>query len=71
MNYELIKNNYHPININESKNSSYYSVIEEININTDYRNNPLEIGDIKLFNETIKQLSIMTFKNMKNYFKDK
>ena len=38
---------------------------------THYRNNPLEIGDIKLFNETIKQLSIMTFKNMKNYFKDK
>lgn len=68
MNYELIKNNYPPVNINESQKLSYYAVIEEINIDTDYQNNPLEIGDIKLFNETIQQLSIMTFKNMQKYF---
>ena len=71
MNYELIKNNYPPVNINESQKLSYYSVIEEINVNTDYRNNPLEIGDIKLFSETIQQLSIMTFKNMQKYFENK
>lgn len=71
MNYELIKNNYPPININESQKLSYYSIIEEININTDYQNSPLEIGDIKLFNETIQQLSIMTFKNMQKYFENK
>lgn len=68
INYELIKNNYPPVNINESQKLSYYAVIEEINIDTDYQNNPLEIGDIKLFNETIQQLSIMTFKNMQKYF---
>lgn len=70
-NYELIKNNYPPININESQKLSYYSIIEEINVNTDYQNSPLEIGDIKLFNETIQQLSIMTFKNMQKYFENK
>lgn len=69
MNYELIKNNYPPVNISESQKLSYYSVIEEININTDYLNAPLDIGDIKLFNETIQQLSIMTFKNMQKYYK--
>lgn len=53
------------------KKLSYYSVIEEININTDYQNNPLEIGHIKLFSEIIQQLSIMTFKNMQKYFEDK
>lgn len=68
MNYELIKNNYPPVNITESQKLSYYSVIEEINVNTDYQNNPLEIGNIKLFNETIQQLSIMTFKNMQKHF---
>lgn len=71
MNYELIKNNYPPININESQKLSYYSVIEEINIDTDYQNNPLKIGDIHLFTETIQQLSIMTFKNMQKYFEEK
>jgi len=71
MNYELIKNNYPPVNINESQKLSYYSVIEEINIHTDYQNTPLEIGNIKLFSETIQQLSIMTFKNMQKYFEDK
>ena len=71
MNYELIKNNYPPVNINESQKLSYYSVIEEINVNTNYENTPLEIGDIKLFRETIQQLSIMTFKNMQKYFGDK
>ena len=69
MNYELIKNNYPPVNINESQKLSYYSLIEEININTDYSNNPLKFGDIKVFNETIQQLSIMTFKNMQNDLK--
>lgn len=68
MNYELIKNNYPPINISENLKLSYYSIIEEININIDYQNNPLEIGDIKLFNETIQQLSIITFKNMLKYY---
>lgn len=71
LNYELIKNNYPPVNINESQKLSYYSMIEEININIDYQNTPLEIGDIKLFSETIQQLSIMTFKNMQKYFEDK
>lgn len=71
MNYELIKNNYPPININESQKLSYYAVIEEININTDYKNTPLEIGDIKTFTETIEQLSIITFKNMQKYFNNK
>lgn len=64
MNYELIKNNYPPVNINESQKLAYYSLIEEINVNTDYQNKPLEIGDIKLFNETIQQLAIITFKNL-------
>ena len=71
MNYELIKNNYPPVNINESQKLSYYAVIEEININTDYKNTPLEIGDIKTFTETIEQLSIITFKNMQKYFNNK
>lgn len=71
MNYELIKNNYPPININESQKLSYYSVIEEINVNTNYKDSPLEIGNIKLFSETIQQLSIMTFKNMQKYFESK
>lgn len=71
MNYELIKNNYPPVNINEGQKLSYYSVIEEINIHTDYQNTPLEIGNIKLFSETMQQLSIMTFKNMPKYFQDK
>lgn len=71
MNYELIKNNYPPVLINESQKLSYYSVIEEINMNTDYQNSPFEIGDIKLFSETIQQLSIMTFKNMQKYYEDK
>lgn len=71
MNYELIKNNYPPVNINESQKLSYYSVIEEININTDYENNPLEFANIKLFNETIQQLSVMTFKNMQKYYENK
>lgn len=68
MNYELIKNNYPPVIINESQKLSYYSIIEEINLNTDYINSPLDIGDITLFNETIQQLSIMTFKNMQKYY---
>lgn len=38
----------------------------------DYLNNPLDFGDTKIFNETLQQLSILTFKNMKKYFnKDK
>lgn len=71
MNYELIKNSYPPVNISESQKLSYYSVIEEININTDYKNKPLEIGDITVFNDTIQQLSVMTFKNMQKYYKEK
>lgn len=71
MNYELIKYNYPPILINESQKISYYAMIEEINVNTNYQDNPLEIGDIKLFSETIQQLSIMTFKNMQKYFEEK
>jgi len=69
MNYELIKNNYPPVLINESQKLSYYSIIEEINEKTDYKNTPFKIGDIKLFNETIQQLSVMTFKNMQKYYK--
>ena len=46
MNYELIKNNYPPVLINEAQKLSYYAVIEEININTDYLNKPLSFGDI-------------------------
>lgn len=71
MNYELIKNHYPPVLINESQKLSYYAMIEEINVDTDYENNPLQIGDIKLFSETIQQLSIITFKNMQKYFEDK
>ena len=67
MNYELIKNNYPPVLINESQKLSYYALIEEINTDTDYLNNPLDIGDIKIFNETLQQLSILTFKNMQKY----
>lgn len=68
MNYELIKNNYPPVLINESQKLSYYAMLEEINTNTDYTNYPLDFGDIKLFNETIQQLSILTFKNMQKYY---
>lgn len=71
LNYELIKNNYPPININESQKLSYYSVLEEININTDYKNTPLVFGNIKTFNETIQQLSIVTYMNMQKYLKEK
>lgn len=68
MNYELIKNNYPPVIINESQKLSYYAMIEEINTNTDYLNSPLQTEDIRLFSETIQQLSILTFKNMQKYF---
>ena len=51
MNYELIKNNYPPVLINESQKLSYYAMIEEINENTDYLNNPFCIGDIRIFSE--------------------
>lgn len=71
MNYELMKNNYPPIIINESQKLSYYTMLEEINLNTDYQNKPLEIGNIKLLNETVMLLSVMTFKNMQEYFKTK
>ena len=71
MNYELIKNNYPPVLINESQKLSYYAMLEEINNNTDYYNNPLEYGDIKIFNETLQQLSILTFKNTQKYFDNK
>ena len=70
MNYELIKNNYPPININEVQKLSYYAVLEEININTDYSKTPLVFGDIKTFNETIQQLSIVTFRNVQNFLAD-
>ena len=68
MNYELIKNNYPPVLINESQKLFYYAMLEEINTNTDYLNDPLNFGDIKIFNETLQQLSILTFKNMQKYF---
>ena len=68
MNYELIKNDYPPVLINETQKLSYYSIIEEINEKTDYTKDPFNIGDIKIFNETIQQLSIMTFKNMQKYY---
>ena len=68
LNYKLIKNNYPPVLINEAQKLSYYSVIEEINMNTDYLNNPLDIGNIDLFNTTIQQLSILTFKNMQKHY---
>lgn len=70
LNYELIKNNYPPIIINESQKLSYYSVLEEINMNTDYEKEPLVFGDIKIFNETIQQLSVVTFMNMQKYLKE-
>lgn len=68
MNYELIKNNYPPVLINESQKLSYYAMLEEINTDTDYMNKPLDFGDIQIFNETLQQLSILTFKNMRKYF---
>ena len=68
MNYELIKNNYPPVLINESQKLSYYAMIEEINTSTDYLNAPFDIGDIRIFNETLQQLSILTFKNMQKYY---
>ena len=68
MNYELIKNNYPPVLINESQKLSYYAMIEEINENTDYLNKPFCIGDIRIFSETLQQLSILTFKNMQKYY---
>ena len=71
MNYELIKNNCPPVNINESQKLSYYSVIEETNINTNYDKDPFVIGDIKLFSGTIQQLAVMTFKNMQKYYERK
>ena len=45
-----------------------YAMLEEINTNTDYKNNPLEFGNIQIFSETLQQLSILTFKNMQKYF---
>jgi Fic family protein len=69
LNYELIKNIYPPIIINESQKLSYYALLEEININTDYENSPLSFGSIKLFYETVQQLSVLTFKNMQEYMK--
>lgn len=68
MNYELIRNNYQPVLINESQKLSYYAMLEEINTDTDYLNNPLKFGDIKLFSETLQQLSILAFKNMQKHF---
>lgn len=68
MNYELIKNNYPPVLINESQKLSYYALIEEINNNTNHLENPLCFGDTKLFNETLQQLSILSFKNMQKFF---
>lgn len=68
LNYELIKNNYPPVLINESQKLAYYAMIEEINTDTDYLNNPLKFKDTKIFNETLQQLSILTFKNMQKYF---
>lgn len=46
-------------------------MIEEINVHTSYEDTPLEIGDITVFQETVQQLSIMTFKNMQKYFSQK
>lgn len=71
MNYELLKNNYPPVLINETQKLSYYAIIEEINQTLDYRNNPLKFGDTQLFNETIQQLSIVTFKNMQKFYNNK
>ena len=71
MNYELIKNNYPPALINESQKLSYYAMLEEINTNTDYINKPLDFGNVEIFNETLQQLSILTFKNMQKYFDNK
>jgi len=70
MNYELIKNNYPPVLINESQKISYYAMLEEINTNTDYMNNPLKFGDTRIFYETLQQLSILTFKNMQKHFEE-
>ena len=68
MNYELIKNNYPPVLINESQKLSYYAMLEEINTNTNYLDNPIGFGDTKIFNETLQQLSILSFKNMQKHF---
>lgn len=70
MNYELIKNDYPPVLINESQKLSYYAIIEEINENVDYLNYPLAFGDTHIFNETVQQLSILTFKNMQKFYGD-
>lgn len=70
MNYELIKNNYPPILINESQKLSYYAMIEEINTNTNYLEDPFKLGNIQIFSETIQQLSILTFKNMQKHFNE-
>ena len=69
MNYELIKNNYPPVLINESQKISYYAIIEEINEDLDYLNDPLDFGNTRIFNETIQQLSILTFKNRQKFYK--
>ena len=50
--------------IKSTINSSYIKT----NTNTDYMNKPLDFGDIEIFNETLQQLSILTFKNMQKYF---
>ena len=71
MNYELMKYNYPPVVINATLKQSYYAMIEEINLHTDYLNKPFDIGDIAVFSNTIQQLSIMTFKNMQNYYEKK
>ena len=68
MNYELIKNNYPPVNINEGQKLSYYALLEEINVDVDYQESPLNFGDIGAFSETIQQLGIVTYKNMQKYF---
>jgi len=68
MNYELIKHDYPPVNINENQKLSYYALIEEINIDTDYQNTPLEMNNTEMFTKTMEQLSIVTFKNMQKFF---
>ena len=54
--------------MNESQKLSYYAIIEEINEDVDYLNNPLHFGDIQTFNQTIQQLAVLTFKNMQKYY---
>ena len=56
------------VNSIANKPKTFDTDFEEINVNTNYKDNPLEIGNIRLFNETIQQLSIVTFKNMQKYF---